>query len=174
MIVDYSFRRNATLSPRFAAQGFFVRVIIITAIHRERIATPSCATVRNDRFGDGAGSPGCGVWIGCVLRGRFVKRPYIRFSKLRMRRSLNGFQVRHARAVEDASPYGGGRVRCGGNGAAECNCICLHTKYKYNYNRNTNPDTDHTQPRYRSRLRNTLTLKNKSILTARKKAARGC
>ena len=45
---------------------------------------------------------------------------------------------------------------------------------KYNYNRKTNPDTDHTQPRFRSRLRNTLTLKNKSILTARKKAARGC
>ena len=48
--------------------------------------------------GRGADSPGCGVWIGCVPRGRFVKRPYIRFSKLRMRRSLNGFRVRHARA----------------------------------------------------------------------------
>ena len=57
--------------------------------------------------------PRCGVWIGCVLRGRFVKRPYIRFSKLRMRRSLSGFYVRHAQAVEDASPYGGRRVRCG-------------------------------------------------------------
>ena len=48
-----------------------------------------------------------------MLRGRFVKRPYIRFSQLRMRRALSGFQVRRARAVGDASPYGGGRVRCG-------------------------------------------------------------
>ena len=121
-----------------------------------------------------ADAPECGVWIGFVLRGRFVKRPYIRFSKLRVRRSLSGFHVRHARAVEDASPYGGRRVRCGGNGAAECNCICLHTKYKYNSNRKTNPDPATAQPRSKSSLRNTLTFKNKSILTARKKAARGC
>ena len=122
----------------------------------------ACALVRNDRVGDGAGSPGCGgrgaphppltrspfprggrfwcgadspgcgVRIGCVLRGRFVKRPYIRFSKLRMRRSLSGFQVWHARAVEDASPYGGRRVRCGFAGMRRswcggCNCIHLYT-----------------------------------------------
>ena len=58
-------------------------------------------------MGRGADSPGCGVWIGFVLRGRFVKRHYIRFSKLRMRRSLNGFQVRRARAAEGVGPYGG-------------------------------------------------------------------
>ena len=50
----------------------------------------------------------------------------------------------------------------------------MYTKYKYNYSRNSIPDTDHTQPRSRSRLRNTLKRKNTSILTARKKAARGC
>ena len=67
---------------------------------------------------EGEGLVRCGFardwqYFRCVLRGRFVKRPYIRFSKLRLRRSSSGFQVRHARAVEDASPYGGGRVRCG-------------------------------------------------------------
>ena len=40
-----------------------------------------------------------------MLRGRFVKRPYIRFSKLRIRRQASAFQVRHARVVEDADPY---------------------------------------------------------------------
>ena len=42
---------------------------------------------------------------GEAVRGRFVNRPYIRFSKLRIRRSSRGFQVRHARVVEDADPY---------------------------------------------------------------------
>ena len=45
--------------------------------------------------------------FGFVLRGRFVKRPYIRFSKLRIRRQASAFQVRHARVVEDADPYDG-------------------------------------------------------------------
>ena len=81
-------------------------------LRRENVLPQACALVRNDRVGDGAGSPECGVWIGCVLRGRFVKRPYIRFSKLRMRRSSSGFHVRHARAVEDASPYGGKGTDC--------------------------------------------------------------
>ena len=45
---------------------------------------------------------------------------------------------------------------------------------KYNYNRKTNPDPAIAQPRSISSLRNTLKFKNKSILTARKKAARGC
>ena len=87
----------------------------------------------------GAGSPEGGVWIGRILRGRFVKRPYIRFSKPRICRQASAFQVRHARVVEDASPYGGGQVRRGNANA--CHRMRTHTKY------NHNPTTTQPQPR---------------------------
>ena len=52
----------------------------------------------------GANSPECGK-DSCGSAGRFVKGPYIRFSKLRVRRQILVFQVRLARVVEDADPY---------------------------------------------------------------------
>ena len=69
------------------------------------------------------------------------------------------------------------RIRRNAEVMARRNAIayfCIHMYTKYNYNRKTNPDPATAQPRSKSSLRNTLTFKNKSILTARKKAGRGC
>ena len=112
---------------------------------------------RGGRLGAGRVRRGAAFGLGTRCAGRRGRRP------LRWVRKEFAQEWQCHRCVLRGPPRASAPTTgCG------CKCICLHTKYKPSSNLNT------AQPQPRSRLRNTLTLKNKSILTARKKAARGC
>lgn len=125
-------------------------------LRRENGLPQACALVRNDRIGDGAGSPEGGVWIGRILRGRPQVTPTVLFENGRKLRAAEGVGpyyfvssktwrfhlIRHpacGRRRMPPSPQGEGFDE------DAIAYFCIHMYTKYNYNPNHSPDQIQTQ-----------------------------